>query len=327
MRGKVKNKKKLQLKILLKNQNPIVESGKKLVTAALVTVLSLSFANSLVPKKKYANPGVSSDSLCVVAHAGGALEVGGVSKGYLNCVEGFETYHADGTRMFEYDFLFSKDGKLIATHKFEYLNDFNINNRITYEQFVNTRIAGKFEGMTEDKLFELIKENPDCKFILDTKEKNATKVYERIVNLANERGIDISKSVLPFVSSKEMLKEINNLYNFDEIMFTNYKKDYTTNQLIDIIQSCDKIKYLHIFPIDFFQLDIDRINQNKVRVFAHMDKSNSTQTALRYGCTGIFSDDISENEFHKNHYDFMIARLTPAKEFATVAKKENEIEM
>lgn len=324
MRKKVKQKKQLSFDMLVESQKNVTKNAEKAAAVTLVMALFLSFGNSLAPNIKYVNPGFSSDSKFVVAHAGGALEVDGKMKSYLNSVEGFNKYYADGTKMFEYDFVFSEEGKLVGSHNYEYLSSHSAKDRITYEEFLKTKIAGEFEGMTEEKLLDLIEENPDCKFILDTKEKNPIKVYERIINLANERNVDISSSILPFVSSKEMLKKINKLYDFKEIMFTNYKESYSTRDLLNIIDSCDKIKYVHIFPIDFFMLDINEINKRGIRVFAHMDESNKTRTALQYGCTGIFSDDISENEFRKKHYDFMVSKLSISHESVLVPKKSEE---
>lgn len=315
-------KRKTEFNGFLKNQDKLGESGKKIIIAAATAIFTISLTFSLAPRKTYVNSGISPSYSYVVAHAGGALEVNGKTLKYLNSVEGFQKYYADGTRMFEYDLVFSKEGKLVATHKFEYFDGYSMKNPIPYETYTQTKIAGKFEGMTEDKLFEVIEENPDCKFIIDTKEKNETNVYERIVELAKEKEVDISKSILPFVTSKEMLEDINKMYDFEEIMLTNYKKNYTTRELLHIIDSCDKIQYLHIFPVDFINIDINEINKKGIRVFAHMDKRNKARTALDYGCTGIFSDDISENEFKEKHYDFMVSKLETVKEIPLPRKQE-----
>ena len=53
-----------------------------------------------------------------------------------------------------------------------------------------------------------------------------------------------------------------------------------------------------------------------------MDKRNKARTALDYGCTGIFSDDISENEFKEKHYDFMVSKLETVKEIPLPRKQE-----
>ena len=63
---------------------------------------------------------------------------------------------------------FAKEGKLVATHKYEYFDDYSMKNPIPYETYTQTKIAGKFEGMTEVTLFEVSEENPECKVISDT---------------------------------------------------------------------------------------------------------------------------------------------------------------
>ena len=287
-------------------------------------VLFMASAIKFYPNSSYTNPGVEITMNYVVAHAGGAIEVDGKELTYLNCVEGFYQYYLDGTRFFEFDFVFSSDGKLVGSHCFEYLDGYSFKNRISYDEFKNTKIAGKFEGITEESLLNLCRLFPECKFIIDTKEKDEFSVYKRIVNLAEQQNLDISKAILPFVCSKEMLINLEKIYDFQEFMFTNYKNYYSTNQLLNLIGEFDKIRYVHVFPIDFFRVDIEKINQQRVRVFAHMDKENFLKTALDYGCTGIFSDNITENEFKKNHYDFMIKKLGGAKQEEILPSKQTD---
>ena len=282
----------------------------KLCCLTMATVLVGTISINLCPNEFYTNPGVDSQTNYVVAHAGGALEVDGKEKKYLNSLEGFYHHYSNGTKMFEFDLVFSSDDKLVGIHKYEYHKDYNFRNPISYSEYVNTKIAGQFTGVTEENLFTLIDQYPECKFIIDTKENDELSVYKRIIDIAKNKNIDISNCVVPFVSSKEMLLNLEKIYNFNEIMFTNYKKYYSTKQLLNIIDDCKKIKYLHIFPIDFFSVDIEKINQKGVRVFAHMDKENKLRTPLKYGCTGVFSDNITENDFKKEHYEFLMNKLT-----------------
>ena len=303
-------KKRLNRRGMLKSQAEISDSKKLKVfylTAAAVIVATTSI--KLAPSDTYTNPGVDYNTNFVVAHAGGALEENGRELGYLNCLEGFYHYYAEGTRLFEFDLVFSSDGRLVGTHTYEYLDGHSMRNRIAYQDYKNTKIAGKFEGITEESLLALCKIFPECKFIIDTKEKNPTAVYYRIIDLAKQQNLDISKTILPFVSSRDMLLDLEKRYDFKEIMFTNYKNYYSTRQLLNIIKEFDKIRYVHIFPIDFFRVDIEKLNQQGVRVFAHMDKENFLRTALDSGCTGIFSDNISEKDFKENHYSFLAKKL------------------
>lgn len=318
-------KKRLNRKGSLKSEAEISNSKSlKLLCMTAAAVLITTASIQLAPNDTYTNPGVDYDTNFVVAHAGGALEEDGDELNYLNSLEGFYHYYAEGTRLFEFDLVFSSDGRLVGAHTYEYLDGYSMKNRIGYQEYKNTKIAGKFEGITEESLLALCKIFPECKFIIDTKEKDPTAVYYRIIDLAKQQDLDISKTILPFVSSKDMLLDLEKRYDFEEIMFTNYKNYYSTRQLLNIVKEFDKIRYVHIFPIDFFRVDIEKLNQQGVRVFAHMDKENFLRTALDYGCTGIFSDNISEKDFKENHYSFLANKLEIVQEQVV---RERKVEM
>ena len=68
-----------------------------------------------------------------------------------------------------------------------------------------------------------------------------------------------------------------------------------------------KINYLHIFPTDLSRIEVNEFNKLGIRVFAHMDNSPVFHLALDYGCTGIFSDDITEDSFNLK-YRYILER-------------------
>lgn len=285
----------------------------KIGCVACLAIACVIAVQNMTPLDVYANPGINEHTKFVVAHACGAMKVDGVTKKYLNAVEAVDHYYAQGTRMFEVDFVFSKEGELVGTHKFEHLKGYGLKNRIAFEDYKNTLICGKFHGMTSQRLFELMQKYPDAKFVIDTKEDNQFAVYEKLINDANAAGIDISKSILPFVFSKDMLQKLEEKYDFEEYMLTNYKAHYSTNELLEIIESNPKVKYLHMFVMDFAVIDINEINKRGVRVFAHMDHSTPFDLPLNYGCTGVFSDDISEKSFDLKYKYFIDKKLEPLK--------------
>lgn len=285
---------------------------KRLKMSCFVSAAILVFntAMHLAPQRCYTNSEVTPYSTYTIAHGGGSLRNDkGITKKYLNCVDSFYAYYEDGTRMFEYDLVFSKDGKLIGTHQYEYLKGYSLENPISYEYYVNTKIAGKYRGMTDDILFDLIKNYPDCRFLIDTKEEDHYAIYKHLIDKAEQENVDISHAIIPFISSKEMLNLLDNRYDFEEYMFTNYKEYYNTQELIDIIDSNDKIKFLHVFPIDLFRVDLGEINKKGIRVFAHMDKANIFLIPLAYGCSGIFTDDITEDYFKEHYEDYLLNKF------------------
>lgn len=282
-------------------QEKIRKSNQKMIKVGCVACLTIACVFSVqnfAPLDFYVNPGIGENTKFVVAHAGGGLRVDGRMKKYLNAVEGVDHHYARGTRMFEVDFAFSKENELIGTHKYEYHTGYGKKNRISFEEYKNKLILDKFHGMTSERLFGLIQKYPDAKFIIDTKEKEPFLIYKKLIEDANSFGVDIKHNIIPFVSSKEMLNNLEEIYDFDELMFTNYKAKLDTEELLDIVKQNQKIKYLHIFPIDFSRIEVNEFNKLGIRVFAHMDHSSVFHLPLDYGCTGIFSDDITEDSFN-----------------------------
>ena len=291
---------KLKEKIVLElEKKPFMQKkAGKLCLIATAVVFAGSILGGLQPPKEFSNENVSLEDYFTIAHAGGGMKN---SKGtflrYLNCEESFYNYYENGTRMFEYDLVFTLDGNLVGTHKFEYLKGYSFDKRISYEDYIETKIAGEFTGITSSRILQLIENYPDAKFILDTKEKYEMGVYKEFIKQANEKNINISKNVIPLVTSREMLEEIEKTYQFDEYMFSVYKNFENTKEILKIAKNCPKIKYLHIFPIDLYRLDLSLINKAGIRVFAHMDKEDIFSIPISFGCSGIFTDNITENQF------------------------------
>lgn len=282
-------------------QEKLRKSKQKMLKAGCVACFAIACVftvQNLMPLDFYVNPGINESTKFVVAHAGGGMTIDGKTNKYLNVVEGVDYHYAHGTRMFEIDFAFSKENELVGTHRYEYLKGFSNRNRIGIDEYKNRLILDKFHGITSERLFELMQNYPDAKFIIDTKEDDPFLIYEKLIKDANAYGINLKESVIPFASSKNMLEKIEAAYDFDEIMFTNYKAKLNTKHLLEIVKGNKKIKYLHIFPTDLSRIEVNEFNKLGIRVFAHMDNSAVFHLALDYGCTGIFSDDITEDSFN-----------------------------
>lgn len=297
-------------------QEKLRKSKQKMLKAGCVACFAIACVftvQNLMPLDFYVNPGINESTKFVVAHAGGGMTIDGKTNKYLNVVEGVDYHYAHGTRMFEIDFAFSKENELVGTHRYEYLKGFSNRNRIGIDEYKNKLILDKFHGITSERLFELMQNYPDAKFIIDTKEDDPFLIYEKLIKDANAYGINLKESVIPFASSKNMLEKIEAAYDFDEIMFTNYKAKLNTKHLLEIVKGNKKINYLHIFPTDLSRIEVNEFNKLGIRVFAHMDNSAVFHLALDYGCTGIFSDDITEDSFNLKYRYILDKKLIDPK--------------
>ena len=284
---------------------------RKILNKMGIAFLSMSIITNFLPKSTYTNPGVNYNSNFVVAHAGGAMpNINGKMVKYLNCIEAFYHYYNQGTRMFEYDLCLSSDGKLIGSHHYEHLPEYNANNKILYSEYEDYKLAGLYTGITEETLLELIQTYEDCIFIIDTKEKKPIDVYDRLLKVSNQKDIEIKNNVMPLVFSEQMLNDLKERCDFQNYMLTTYKNRYSNRYINKILNQHPEVKFLHIQAFDFLKIDIDSINKKGVRVFAHMSKNYNNPLTLNYGCTGIFSNDISENEFKSKYYTVVEEKLT-----------------
>lgn len=166
-----------------------------------------------------------------VVHAGGGID----DKIYLNSEEGFLTYAEQGCALMEIDFLYTSDGEIVASHYFEYFDGYDLKNRPTIEVFKNTKLDGKYTGMTFEWLVQQLKNYENIRIIFDSKENDTFKLLEDMVTIANENGLDLSSRMIIQVYSIENYNEIKNNpnFNFETFWFTNYKANYSNIQIED----------------------------------------------------------------------------------------------
>lgn len=222
-------------------------------------------------------------NVTLIAHAGG----GDVSDKniFLNCQEMFYIHYNKGIRLFEYDFSFSSDGKLIGNHNWEY-----VNKNITYEEYKNLKINGKYTGVTLDFIFEIITEYSDIKIVLDTKEEDEVAVIDEIVLQANLIDLDISSNIIPQIYTSQMWEQIKD-YNFDQFIFTNYKANYNRKTLNSFLKDQDKITIVAfgIAKMSYIK-DMKKLGK-KVAIFT----KNSIFSALFY--SGLYKIDYIYTDY------------------------------
>jgi glycerophosphoryl diester phosphodiesterase len=173
----------------------------------------------------------SPEELTVILHAGGSA--GELT--YLNAQETFEYYYNLGYRYFEYDLKLSSDGRIIATHEWEYLTVANPEN-ITYEEFKALRLENGYTPVNEEWLMETIKNHPDVNIVVDAKMDSTegdAAVLARLEELEGIYGIDISPNIIPEVFSKEMWDIVKETTTFDRYLFSHYKVYYTVDTMLE----------------------------------------------------------------------------------------------
>lgn len=188
-----------------------------------------------------------SNTCClVVAHAGGGLN-GHV---YANSTDALTANYALGRRVFELDFDKTKDGVWVLTHGWrDWAKDSQWEQKRTWFETAQDTLQGKPFIPTEAQfkampLYGFIKPttltdlvvwlitHPDATILTDSK-KDFSALFAALTTYP-----EISSQIIFQVSSKaelEFLKQRNVL--LQRVIFTNYKENLSTNELIALFQS------------------------------------------------------------------------------------------
>ncbi|MGM9632354.1 MAG: glycerophosphodiester phosphodiesterase family protein [Eubacteriales bacterium] len=230
-----------------------------------------------------------------ILHAGGAYD----GKSYLNAQEAFDYYYSQGYRYFEYDLKLSSDGRLIATHDFEYLpiSDGNI----TYEEFTALKLEGGLTPVNEQWLINTITAHTDVRIVVDAKmdtREGDVAVLKRIEELESIYGIDVSANIIPEIFSIEMWEDVQTCTTFDYYFFSHYKEYYSVDTILEHFSS-PKILGVAIptWTDNYIKSNLYKIKDagKKLFVFTVMNDEHLA-FAEEIGADGIYIDGIDIDE-------------------------------
>ena len=122
------------------------------------------------------------DGFCYIVHAGGILwgrDNSDVYRGYkgsnshdglIQCAKAAEL--SEGEYFVELDFCFTADGHLVCIHNWdsEYIAEIKNGRAMTVDEFLASRIYGKYEPLTLDALAEFLRTNDELTVVTDFKE-------------------------------------------------------------------------------------------------------------------------------------------------------------
>jgi glycerophosphoryl diester phosphodiesterase len=235
----------------------------------------------------------SYDTMEIIAHAGGGIEE--VEFDYLNSLEGFLEQYEKGTRTFEFDFAFSSDDELILVHKFDdavYLGEY-VDYIPTLEEFEEHKLLLTYNTLSIYDLRNLMIEYPDIKIIIDTKELDVIRVYQKLEEIMIE-DIYLNR-IIPQIYDTEMLSDLEEIYNFEHYIFTLYKYD---GDLFDAIKEAREIDKIDIITININELDdielLFALYLSGKDIYVHtVDDKLDTMLLYFSNIDGIYTNKIS----------------------------------
>ena len=225
-----------------------------------------------------------------VAHEMGALD----GNTYLSCRECFEHSYARGQRYLEADLMLTPDGKVVAAHNDQEAR-FGLSRGFTSQQFMATRLLGRYTPLDGPGLAALMKEKRDWYLIADVK----TPLRPTLVELCDElaaHGVECRDRVLPQITHAEELAVTRSL-GFTQVIFALYRLPLSAQTLRGAMafasRNGDVLEVL--IPLKWWKVLGPQVigRSPAVPVYVHTVNDPAQERALfAQGVTGVYSDSL-----------------------------------
>ena len=234
----------------------------------------------------------------IITHALGGLD----DLTYLNSRESFINYYDKGCRLFEVDLTQTSDGAWVCRHNWkESLGQWEGEERkvLSLDEFLSTRIYGKYTPMTFEDLLKLLDEYPDAFVMLDSKQYSVRNYQRTLEDYAQYREIAIKAGIehtlgqiIPQVYNSAMYPGTALLYKFPAYIYSLWQ-DYSEEELEIIADFCqtNQIKAVTIYW-DYWSEEVQKIFDERdilVYIYTINDKEKA-RGYLAKGAKGICTD-------------------------------------
>ncbi|OLS37827.1 hypothetical protein [Bacillus sp. MRMR6] len=283
----------IEIKLVLKGQGEFVDR-----TKAFIRTSNLYLPNSLIQNNK------------LISHAMGEID----GHYYTNSLEAFQnSYYNKGSRVFEVDFELTLDGILVARHDWRLIYAEQLmqtpetlidNMPWTYDYFMKQSINQKYTPLDIDGIIELLINYPDIFIVTDTKHTDPTKIIKQFSQIINSANYDpaILKRIIPQIYNQEMLKIVNSIYNFENIIYTLYVSPDNNEQVITFVKdNINQIKAVTMPTSRVNRIFVENLHSVNVFVYTH-PIYNLVELVNFYemGVDGFYSATISKEELDRN---------------------------
>ncbi|KAA0548534.1 glycerophosphodiester phosphodiesterase [Bacillus sp. BGMRC 2118] len=242
----------------------------------------------------------------LISHAMG--EVDGFY--YTNSLEAFEnSYFNKGSKIFEVDMELTKEEILVARHDWGLIYAKQLmqtpetqidHEPWTHEYFMNQPINKNYTPLDIDGIIQLLKEYPDISIVTDTKHTEPlmiAKQFSRMVEAA-EYDQDILSRIIPQIYNQEMFSVINNIYQFDHVIYTLYMSPDSDEEVLQFVsEHLEQISAVTLHTSRVSEVFVNQLHQLNLYVYTH--PIFELEEALYYaelGVDGFYTGSLSNKE-------------------------------
>lgn len=279
--------------------------NKKKIIATVVMIVALIMILVITLNKEEEQSASGFEAHKIVAHAMGGIN----GYAYTNAWEAFVANYERGTRVFEVDFLLSKDDQLVARHEWSgnmskllgQLDVLPANKQgvaLDYKEFMDSPILNIYSPIDVEKLLDLMQHYPDAYIVTDTKEirpELINKQFTLLVEAAQERDPELLDRIVPQIYNQSMLDEINKVYSFPEALYTLYQSKDTDEQVIEFV---NKTGVDITMPVSRATKSlVKKLKKAGARIYVHtVNEEDEIRELARMGIDGFYTDFVPEED-------------------------------
>lgn len=246
-----------------------------------------------------------------IGHSFGAVN----GDDYTGSLEAFEYNYALGRRTMEVDLILTSDHKLVLKHDWDESKEYELDRDeitqeapLSEEQFLNTKILGKYTPMSFAQLCEIMMEYPDLWIVTDTKNTENEEVKEQFEVMAEtvrQLGCEeVMDRIIVQVYNEEMYETVHSIYQFKNYIFTMYLR-FDNEDWLGIMRTV--CRFCVNNGIETVTIGRNRISPELIAVADHYGRNvyvhtvNDMADANRYfqlGVTGIYTDIIQDKDLY-----------------------------
>lgn len=239
-----------------------------------------------------------------IAHAFGGIN----GDTYTNSLEAFLENYKAGHRVFEVDFTFTSDHKLVALHDWSENTTINvcgfhiakdkIGEALTEEEFLNMKVKDKYTTLSFDNIVEILQEYPDIYIVTDTKETQEELISEQfqyMVNTAKKTDISILNRIIPQIYNEKMYETIMSIYEWKSIIYTLYNQgiNFSPKNVVDFSYK-NGIKVITTYTARAHDLFLEELLKRQRIIYMH---TYNTEKETAYwkgrGVYGFYTDFLT----------------------------------
>lgn len=243
----------------------------------------------------------------LIAHA-----LGGVNgKPYSNSLEAFIENYDNGIRIFEVDLSITSDGYVVCRHDwntslYSFLEQEVLNENdeaITIEEFYSQPIFNTYTNLSFEELLNILLEYDDAYLVLDTKstdEAGIRKEYSLLTEVIKSVDINLFKRIIPQIYNRDMLSTIKEYHDFPIVFYTLYQDPINDEELLSFAID-NKINGIIMGIPRYSQTLIDNLNKHNILSYVHT--INEPEDLIFYtenGATGVYTDFLQPSILDSN---------------------------